>query len=66
MRAKDAGFVVGGIKYDAWNVGVSYDINTSNLRPASNGRGGFEFSVIYILNHPSIIVRPPKVCPDYI
>jgi type IX secretion system PorP/SprF family membrane protein len=64
-RVKDAGYAVVGMQYDAWNVGISYDINTSNLRPASNGRGGFEFSVVYILP-PKPVARPVKVCPDYI
>jgi type IX secretion system PorP/SprF family membrane protein len=63
-RVKDAGYAVVGMQYDAWNVGISYDINTSNLRPASNGRGGFEFSVVYILP-PKPVAKPVKVCPDY-
>lgn len=63
-RLKDAGYAVAGMQYDAWNVGISYDINTSNLRPASNGRGGFEISVIYILP-PKPKARPVFVCPDY-
>jgi type IX secretion system PorP/SprF family membrane protein len=64
-RVKDAGYAVVGMQYDAWNVGVSYDVNTSNLRPASNGRGGFEFSVVYILP-PKPVAKPVKVCPDYL
>lgn len=63
-RIKDAGYFSVGMQYDVWNVGLSYDINTSNLRPASNGRGGFEFSVIYIIP-PKPKVHPLKVCPDY-
>lgn len=65
-RTKDAGFLVGGIRYDQWNVGVSYDINTSGLRPASHGRGGFEFSIIYLIKKPPFISRPPHTCPDFI
>lgn len=63
-RVKDAGYLVAGMQYDAWNVGISYDINTSNLRPASNGRGGFELSVVYIIP-PKPKAFPVKVCPDY-
>jgi hypothetical protein len=29
-------------------IGASYDVNISSLQPASNMRGGFELSVIYI------------------
>lgn len=63
-RARDAGYVVGGMQYNEWNVALSYDINTSNLRPASNGRGGFEIAVIYIVP-PKPKPREVKVCPDY-
>jgi type IX secretion system PorP/SprF family membrane protein len=63
-RARDAGYVVAGMQYNEWNVGLSYDINTSNLRPASNGRGGFEIAVIYIVP-PKPKPRDIKVCPDY-
>ncbi len=64
-RARDAGYVIVGLQYDAWNVGISYDINTSNLKPASNGRGGFEFSAVYIIpKSPRLI--PVKICKDYI
>jgi hypothetical protein len=33
--------------YQSTSLGFSYDWNTSSLRPASNGNGGFEFSLIY-------------------
>ncbi len=63
-RLRDAGFAVVGMQYDAWNVGISYDINTSNLRPASNGRGGFELSLVYIIP-PKPKAFAIKYCPDY-
>jgi type IX secretion system PorP/SprF family membrane protein len=64
-RAKDAGFISVGMDYDEWYFGVSYDVNMSNLRPASNGRGGFEVSVIYIVP-PYLPKRLKyKVCPDF-
>lgn len=63
-RTRDAGYVIAGMQYDAWNVGVSYDINTSNLKPASNGKGGFELSVVYIIPKPPKLY-PVKLCPDY-
>ena len=34
-------------EYDVRIIGLSYDANLSNLRPASNGRGGFELSIKY-------------------
>ena len=30
-------------------IGVSYDFNTSPLKVATNGQGGFELSISYIL-----------------
>lgn len=65
-RTRDAGFVVAGMRYDEWNVGLSYDINTSGLRTASNGRGGFEVSVIYILPPRPAAGTVRRICPDYL
>lgn len=65
-RAGDAGFLTVGMDYDAWRVGVSYDINTSRLRPASNGRGGLEVSVVYILSKFIPPVDRRVLCPDYL
>ena len=64
FRAVDSGDLVVGLDYDHWRIGVSYDINYSELVPASNYRGGVELAVIYII--PNQIIRPKyKVCPDY-
>ncbi len=63
-RAKDAGYILAGMKYDDWEAGISYDINTSNLKPASSGKGGFEFSVVYIIPPPPRAF-PVKVCKDW-
>ncbi|MFZ4784121.1 MAG: PorP/SprF family type IX secretion system membrane protein [Flavobacteriales bacterium] len=65
-RAKDAGYIILGMRYDQWDVGISYDINTSTLKPASNGRGGLEFGVIYVIPPKPIAKATRKVCPDYI
>lgn len=47
-RFGDSGIAMIGLEYDAWRVALSYDINVSDLKPASRNRGGFEFSVQYI------------------
>jgi type IX secretion system PorP/SprF family membrane protein len=65
-RTRDAGFVSLGMDYDNWYVGLSYDINYSNLKPASNGRGGFELAVIYIIRDVLPKRLKYKVCPDFI
>lgn len=66
FRTRDAGYLVAGMEYDQWKVGLSYDINYSDLEVASANRGGFEISVVYLMHK----FRPPKIkerpCPDYL
>ncbi len=66
FRNQDALFLVAGAYYNQWNIGVSYDINLSQLAPASNIRGGLEFSAQYILHlfKPKDIQH--RICPDYL
>ena len=47
-RAKDAFVLAGSIEVSGYNFGISYDINTSNLKEASKGKGGLEFSFRFI------------------
>ena len=64
MRRKDAAIVSAGVDYNNLNVGVSYDFNTSDLDRASNGKGGYEISLIYIIRKVKPIgIKPP--CPLY-
>lgn len=65
-RAKDSGFLTLGVDYNNWNAGLSYDLNYSKLQPASNGRGGMEISLIYIIKYMSPKREMYKICPDYI
>ena len=65
FRTRDAGFLVAGLEYDAWRAGLSYDFNLSGLRPASNGRGGLELSLSYIIDWPPSVSGYKKYCPDY-
>jgi type IX secretion system PorP/SprF family membrane protein len=65
-RNRDAAFVCGGIRYDQWKFGLSYDINVSSLVPASNYRGSFEIAVQYIINKTPYQRIFHRVCPDYI
>jgi type IX secretion system PorP/SprF family membrane protein len=57
----DAAVIEGGLAWGKFTYRLSYDINTSTLRSASNGRGALELSVTYInrkVNH-----NPVKTCP---
>lgn len=65
-RAADAGYLYAGLEHDDWTFGLTYDINTSDLVPASRNRGGIELTAIRILRkRPAIPVRY-KACPPQI
>ena len=64
-RTSDAGNLFAGLMYNNWTFGASYDINLSNLQPASQYKGGLELSVIYIWK--KLPARPKfKICPKYL
>lgn len=64
-RLKDAFIIAATMDYRNFNVGMSYDINTSKLYAATNHRGGFEISVIYIFKKVIPFVAKKRVCPIY-
>ena len=51
-----------GLKYGKFTYRLSYDVNTSSLSTISNGRGGFEISIVYISN--KVDPNPVRSCPD--
>ncbi len=63
-RVKDAPIVSTGLEYRSVRLGFSYDLNTSELQPASNTRGAFEISLIYLGNFNTADDGPILVpCP---
>ncbi|MBM3439528.1 MAG: type IX secretion system membrane protein PorP/SprF [Bacteroidetes bacterium] len=50
-RTKDALIPYIGMEFGNYQLGITYDINTSLLRTASERRGGMEISLIYIQQH---------------
>ena len=64
-RLKDAFILVANMDYRNITVGVSYDMNTSKLIAATNHRGGFELSVIYIFKKIKPFIAKQRVCPIY-
>ncbi len=63
-RAADAGYIYAGLEYDDWTLGISYDLNVSDLVPASRNRGAIEFSAIRVFRQrPAVPVRF-RACPD--
>lgn len=47
-RLNDAVIPYIGLEFSGLQIGYSYDVNTSSLKPGSNMRGGNEISLIYI------------------
>lgn len=56
IRLKDAWYPVIGYEFSNIRVLLNYDINYSELQPASSGRGALELSIQYIGNFG----KPPK------
>jgi type IX secretion system PorP/SprF family membrane protein len=64
-RLKDAFILKANADYKSFNVGVSYDVNLSKLIAATNRRGGFEISIIYIFKKVIPYIAKKRVCPIY-
>ena len=62
-RVNDAPIISASIEYSGIRMGVSYDVNTSALQPASSNRGAFEISLIYIGKIESLKTPVQYVCP---
>lgn len=66
IRWKDAIIPVIKLQKKELAIGISYDINTSPLKAASRGRGGFELSVSYIGFTKKLSSSMEKVlCPKF-
>lgn len=65
-RNSDATYFNVGMDYGNFHIGISYDLNLSSLKVASNRRGGFEFALIYIFERYRPDLKRYKTCPDYI
>lgn len=48
-----------------FRLGVSYDVNVSGLSKATNGRGGPEFSLVYVARKIKAQTQRRTVCPVY-
>lgn len=52
LRAKDAVAIAALLEFGQMAVGLSYDLNTSDLSKASNGNGAFELTVRFVNPNP--------------
>lgn len=51
------------LEMSQWNFGVSYGLNTSSLKQATNSRGALEISMIYVV--PSKLRSKQQPCPKF-
>jgi type IX secretion system PorP/SprF family membrane protein len=51
-RSNDAFIVAGIVEFGQYAIGVSYDLNTSQLTKASTGRGGMEIFIRFVTPNP--------------
>lgn len=64
LRFNDAIIPYVGLEFGEFQIGSSYDINTSSLKPASNSRGGVEISLIYIKKYTDPSMKKLN-CPKF-
>jgi len=64
-RVGDALNLIVGLDYKDISAGISYDINLSKLLPASHAKGGFELSVVYIIDKNKKTYEKKIPCPIY-
>lgn len=66
-RINDAIFFTFGIQKDNFKADISYDINTSSLKKASNSQGGFEIALTYGWNITRELIKDNLLfCPKYL
>lgn len=63
IRLKDALIPYMGFEWKDFRFGMTYDVNTSSLKAASQKRGGIELSLIYIKRPGD--GRKPMPCPKF-
>jgi len=64
-RVGDAAIVLLGMDYKDYRFGFAYDINYSKFQPATNKRGAFEISLLYIFRKNVLFVPKKRACPVY-
>lgn len=65
-RNKDASYLSAGVDYGNLHVEMSYDVNISTLSKASDYKGSYEFSLIYILHQYKPSIKRYQHCPTYL
>ncbi len=66
LRNQEAIYLNLGLNLNKFQIGLSYDINISSLKPASAAKGGFEISLIYIFSKFKAKQIQHRICPEFI
>ena len=66
VRFNDAIIPMVSMDYANFTLGISYDINTSQLKTASNGQGGLEISLCYVIKRFVPFKPTKRICPVYL
>jgi hypothetical protein len=64
IRLQDAFTPVVKLTYKRLDIGLSYDINLSDLKTGSKGKGGYELSLSYKFTRPSLELSK-QFCPRF-
>jgi len=64
-RNKDAIVPYAGVEIESWKLGISYDINMSDLNLASQNKGGFELSLKWEIPRPNLRMYRAVPCPRF-
>ncbi|MBI3500901.1 MAG: PorP/SprF family type IX secretion system membrane protein [Bacteroidetes bacterium] len=56
-RNNDAFVAAGFLEFSSYGIGISYDINVSKLRTATNGIGGFEITLRFLNPSPFLFTK---------
>lgn len=64
-RIGDAVITTLGLQHNSMRLQFSYDYNYSQFKRATNGRGAFEMSFIYMYSKTKLFVPKTRVCPIY-
>jgi len=64
-RVGDAVIPVVKLTYKRIAVGISYDVNVSTLKEASDMQGGYELTVFYTGNYSDKSIAKKTVCPKF-
>lgn len=64
-RLGDAAIILLGMDYKDYRFGFAYDINYSKFQAATNKRGAFEISLLYIFRKNPVFTPKKRSCPIY-